>query len=69
MQKYSKEGIMVSNKQRRIIEIYIQQDLPRLGNKEDSTIMKGSTEENIMINQCRNSKGLHHEEDHSLTCM
>jgi hypothetical protein len=36
MQKYSKEGIMVSKNQRRmsIIEIHIQQDLPHSSNKE-----------------------------------
>ena len=60
---------MVSKKQRRIIEIHIQQDLPRLGKKEYSTIMKGSTEEKIMISQGRNSEGLHHKEDHSLPGM
>jgi hypothetical protein len=60
---------MVSKNQRRIIEIHIQQDLPHSGNKEASTIMKGSTEEKIMISQGRNSEGLHHKEDHSLPGM
>jgi hypothetical protein len=71
MQKYSNEGIMVSKNQRRmsIIEIHLQQDLPHSGGKEASTIMKGSTKEKIIINQCKNSKGLDHKEDHSLPGM
>jgi hypothetical protein len=71
MQKYSKEGIMVNKNQRRmsIIEIHLQQDLPHSSNKEASIMMKGSTEEKIMINQGRNSEGLHHKEDHSLPGM
>jgi hypothetical protein len=37
MQKYSKEGIMVSKNQGRmsIIEIHIKKDLPHSGSKED----------------------------------
>jgi hypothetical protein len=56
MQKYSKKGIMVNNNQRRmsIIETHLQQELPHSSKKKSSTIMKGSTEEKIMINQCRN---------------
>jgi hypothetical protein len=71
MQKYSKEGIMVNKNQRRmsIIEIHLQQDLPHLGSKEYSTIMKGSMEEKVMINQGRNLEALHHKEDHSLPGM
>jgi hypothetical protein len=57
MQKYSKEGIMVSNNQRRlgIIEIHFQQDLPHSSNKEASNMMKRYKKENIMIIQGRNS--------------
>jgi hypothetical protein len=71
MQKYSKEEIMVSKNQRRmsIIEIHIQQDLPHSGGKEASTIMKRSTEENIMISQGRNSEGIQNKEDYSLLGM
>jgi hypothetical protein len=71
MQKYSNEGNMVSENQRRmsIIEICIERDLLHLGRKEDSIMMKGSIEENIMISQGRNSKGLHHKEDHPLPIM
>jgi hypothetical protein len=61
---------MVNKNQRKmsIIEIHIQEDLPDSRNKETS-MMKGSTEDNIMIIQNKNSQGLHHKQDHSLTCM
>jgi hypothetical protein len=62
---------MVSKNQIRmsIIEICLQQDLPHSGIKEASTIMKGSTEEKIMIIQGKNLEGLHNKEDHSLLGM
>jgi hypothetical protein len=43
---------MVNKNKRRmsIIEIHIQKDITHLGNKESSTIMKGSAEDKIMIN-------------------
>ena len=71
MKKYSKEGIRVSKNQIRmsIIEIHLQQDLPHLGNKEASTMMKRSIEDKIMINQVRNLEGLHNKEDNSLPGM
>jgi hypothetical protein len=68
MQKYSKEEIM--NKRRMsIIEIHFQQYLPHSGNKEASTIMKGSIEEKIMISQDKNSEGLNNKKDHPLPGM
>jgi hypothetical protein len=60
---------MASKNQRRIIEIHLQQDLPCSGNKEASTIMKGSIEEKIMINRGRNPEGIHNKEDHPLPGM
>jgi hypothetical protein len=57
------------SKKKSIIEIHLQEDPPHSSNKEASIIMKGSTEEKIMINQGRNSEGLHHKEDHSLPGM
>jgi len=41
-------------------------DLLHSGNKEASIIVKETTKEKIVISQGRNSKGLHHKEDHSL---
>jgi hypothetical protein len=35
-------------------------------NKEASIIVVETSKENIVINQGKNSKGLHHKEDHSL---
>jgi hypothetical protein len=62
---------MVNKNKRRmsIIEIHIQKDITHLGNKESSTIMKGSPEDKIMINQDRNSKGIHHKQHHLLPGM
>jgi len=47
----------------------IQQYLPHSRSKEASIIMKGSTEEKIMINQGYNLEGIHHKEYHSLPGM
>jgi hypothetical protein len=68
MQKYSKEGIMVNKSQRGMNtkEIHFQEDRLHSGSKEASIMVKKTTEEKIMINQDRNSEGLHHKEDHSL---
>jgi hypothetical protein len=52
-----------------IIEIHLQEDLPHSINKESSIMMKKSKENKIMIDQGKNSEGLHHKEDHSLPGM
>jgi hypothetical protein len=56
-------------KYKRIKKKTTKEDPPHSGSKEASTIMKGSMEEKIMINQDRNLEGLHHKEDHSLPGM
>jgi hypothetical protein len=61
MHKYLKEGIMVSHNQIKMIKIHIQEDHPHSSHKESSIGMKGSTVDNIMINQGRKSEGLHHK--------
>jgi len=61
MHKYSKEGIMVNQNLRKILNIHLQEDHPCSSHKEASIM--------IMIIQGINSKGLHHKEDHSLPCM
>jgi hypothetical protein len=58
MKKYSREGIMVNENQRKMIEMHLQEDPPHSNHKEDSIA--------IMIKRGRNSKGLHHKEYHSL---
>jgi hypothetical protein len=50
MQNFSKEGIMVSKSQKGMNTKY----LPHSDKKESSIIIKETTKENIMINQCRN---------------
>jgi hypothetical protein len=50
MQKFSKEGIMVNQNLRKLINIHIQEDPVHSSHKEAS----------IMIIQGNNSKGLHH---------
>jgi hypothetical protein len=61
MQKYSKEGIMVNQNLKKLLKIHLQEDHPCSSHKEASIM--------IMIGQGRNSKGLHHTEDHSLPGM
>jgi hypothetical protein len=52
---------MVSHNLRKLINIHLQEDHPCSRHKEASIM--------IMISQGRNSKGLHHKEDHSLPGM
>jgi hypothetical protein len=61
MQNYSKEGITVNQNLIKLLKIHLQEDHPCLSHKEASIM--------IMISQGRNSKGLHHKEDHSLPGM
>jgi hypothetical protein len=61
MQKYSKEGIMVNLNLRKLLKIHIQEDHPCSSHREASIM--------IMISKGKNSKGLHHKEDHSLPGM
>ena len=61
MHKYSKEGIMVNQNLRKLLKINLQGDHPCSSHKEASIM--------IMISHGRNSKGLHHKEDHSLPGM
>jgi hypothetical protein len=61
MHKYSKERIMVNQNLRKLLKIHLQEDHPCSSHKQASIM--------IMISQGKNSKGLHHKEDHSLLGM
>jgi hypothetical protein len=61
MQKYPREGAMVSQNQRKMKEMHLQEDPPHSSHKEASIM--------IMISQGRNSEGLHQKEYHSLPSM
>jgi hypothetical protein len=62
---FSKEGIVVNKDHKEMNKKYLLHS----GNREASIIGKETTKENILIIQGRISKGLHHKEYHSLTCM
>jgi hypothetical protein len=61
MHNYSKEGIIVNQNLRKLLKIHLQEDHPCSIHKEYSVM--------IMISVGRNSKGIHHKQDHSLPGM
>jgi hypothetical protein len=60
-EKHSKEGIMVNQNLRKLLKIH-RQEYHQCSSQKEASIM-------IMIIQGKNSKGLHHKEDNSLSGM